>query len=145
MTRQDLDRLLGQLSEDIAAGPLDTKTVSARLTAAAGGSDAEGAWSWRRAYDVVQAAAILADREAAPAGEDPRTRLARLGAAAGERPTETRRSEAQIRLQQFSTPLPYAQVAATAAPSARATWCWSPRPGPGRSPTWRAPPGRASS
>ena len=38
-----------------------------------------------------------------------------LTGGAGARPTETRRSEAQIRLQQFSTPLPYAHVAATAA------------------------------
>ncbi len=104
MTCQDLDRLLGQLSHDITAGALDTRTVSARLTAAAGGTDAQGAWSWRRAYDVVQAAAILADRSVTPTGEDPRTRLARLDAAARGRPTETRRSEAQVRLQQFSTP-----------------------------------------
>lgn len=46
---------------------------------------------------------------------DSSTRLGALTFAASRRPTETRRSETQIRLQQFSTPLPYAFVAATAA------------------------------
>ena len=114
MKRQTLDRLLRSLARDIGAGALTPERIAAHLTAATGGTDAAGAWSWRQAYDLVQAAAILADRDAfVPA--DPFARLGALSAAAMTRPTETRRSEAQLRLQQFSTPLPYAFVAASAA------------------------------
>lgn len=45
-----------------------------------------------------------------PIEDDARHRLATLGYAARARPTET-----QVELRQFSTPLPYARVAATAA------------------------------
>ncbi len=114
MKRPTLDRLLPSLVSELATGTLTPKSVSTLLTATLGGSDAEGAWTWRQAYDLVQAAAILADRDA-PQSSDPVTRLGALTAAATARPTETRRSEAQIRLQQFSTPLPYAYVAAAAA------------------------------
>ena len=114
MNRKTLDRVLPILARDLTAGTLSARSLGAHLSEALGGTDAEGAWSWRQAYDLMQAAAILADREAgAPA--DPAERLAQLTAAATARPTETRRSEAQIRLQQFSTPLPYAHVAAMAA------------------------------
>ena len=114
MKRFPLDRLLPALVSDLVAGTLTTASVGALLTATLGGSDAEGAWTWRQAYDLVQAAAILADRDI-DMHADPVTRLGALTAAATARPTETRRSETQIRLQQFSTPLPYAHVAAVAA------------------------------
>ena len=75
-----------------------------------GGSDAGGAWDWRMAYDMMQAAAVMQlVRGTGPDAVSAATRLAtRLL-------TETRRSEQQIRLQQFSTPLPYAALAARAA------------------------------
>ncbi|SFH27693.1 Methyltransferase domain-containing protein [Palleronia marisminoris] len=114
MKRQVIDQLLPLLTRDLQSGCLTTKSVGAHLTRALGGTDAEGAWSWRQAYDLVQSAAIMADRDQPPC-PDPATRLAALNAAASARPTETRRSEAQIRLQQFSTPLPYAYVASIAA------------------------------
>ena len=114
MKRQALDRLLRQLAADMSSGGLDTRVIAERMTAAAGGTDAEGAWSWRRAYDVMQAAALLADRDVT-CPDNPADRLAALTAASKARPTETRRSETQVRLQQFSTPLPYAYIAATAA------------------------------
>ena len=114
MKRFPLDKLLPALVRDLATGTLTTGSVGALLTEALGGSDATGAWTWRQAYDLVQAAAILADRDVALSC-DPVTRLGALTAAATARPTETRRSETQIRLQQFSTPLPYAYVAAVAA------------------------------
>ena len=114
MKRRDLPTLLPRIMADLAAGELTSASLSAHLTAVTGGTDAAGAWSWRQAYDLVQAAAILADREGCrPA--DPSLRLARLTGAADARATETRRSQTQVRLQQFSTPLPYAHVAACAA------------------------------
>ena len=114
MNRQAIDQLLPLLTRDLHTGGLTTASVGAHLTEAVGGTDAAGAWTWRQAYDLVQSAAILADRDVPPAS-DPAARLAMLTAGAGARPTETRRSEVQIRLQQFSTPLPYAYVAAFAA------------------------------
>ena len=114
MKRSTLDRLLPALVSDLAAGTLTTQSVGTLLTATLGGTDASGAWTWRQAYDLVQAAAIIADRDT-PLASDPVTRLGALTAAASGRPTETRRSEMQIRLQQFSTPLPYAYVASIAA------------------------------
>ena len=118
MKRRHIPILIDHLAGDLRAGRLMTAILSERMTEVVGGTDAEGAWSWRQAYDLVQAAAIRADREAAgdgPGDENPAARLAALEAAAWSRPTETRRSERQVRLQQFSTPLPYAYVAATAA------------------------------
>ena len=114
MKRSTLDRLLPTLVRDLTTGQLTMQSIGALLTETLGGSDAAGAWTWRQAYDLVQAAAILADRDA-PAPADPATRLGALISQATARPTETRRSETQIRLQQFSTPLPYAYVASVAA------------------------------
>ena len=114
MHRQAIDQLLPLLTRDLQTGSLTPASVGAQITHAAGGTDAEGAWTWRQAYDLVQSAAILADRDL-PAESDPEARLAMLTAGASARPTETRRSEAQVRLQQFSTSLPYAYVAACAA------------------------------
>ncbi|WP_242532188.1 strawberry notch-like NTP hydrolase domain-containing protein [Salipiger thiooxidans] len=75
-----------------------------------GGSDAAGAWSWRMAYDAMQAAAVL--QVVQSTGQDALTSAELL---ASRLLTETRRSEQQIRLQQFSTPLPYAALVARAA------------------------------
>ena len=114
MKRRDIPTLQTRLTADLAVGDLTNAALAAHMTDVTGGSDAASAWSWRQAYDLVQAAAILADRNDDRAG-DPSLRLARLTGAADARATETRRSETQVRLQQFSTPLPYEYVAACAA------------------------------
>jgi predicted RNA methylase len=75
-----------------------------------GGSDAAGAWSWRMAYDAMQAAAVM--QVVQGTGQDA---LSSAGLLASRLLTETRRSEQQIRLQQFSTPLSYAALVARAA------------------------------
>ena len=36
------------------------------MTISFGGSDAEGAWSWRDAYDAIEAALVLQLRRPAP-------------------------------------------------------------------------------
>ena len=113
MKRRDIPTLLTRLTADLTAGDLTNAALAVHLTDVTGGTDAAGAWSWRQAYDLVQAAAILADRE--DDERDAATRLACLTGAADARATETRRSEMQVRLQQFSTPLPFAHVAAVAA------------------------------
>ncbi len=89
------------------------------MRAAFGGSDAEGAWDWKAAYDVCEAAQIMLLRRygAALAARNPTPQkmLQALMRIAARFPTQTRRSEASQALQQFSTPLPYGFVAAVAA------------------------------
>ena len=106
-----------------AGRPLDAGTLRDAMTRAFGASDAEGAWLWKDAYEAAEAAAVLflqrygrAMRRQAGAGPDgPRKMLAMLAAIAALEPSHTKRSEQQIRLQQFSTPLPLAYAALRAA------------------------------
>ena len=106
-----------------AGRPLDAATLRTAMTGAFGASDAEGAWVWKDAYEAAEAAAVLflqrygrAMRRQAGAGADgPRKMLAMLAAIAALEPSHTKRSEQQIRLQQFSTPLPLAYAALKAA------------------------------
>ena len=94
--------------------------------------------SWKDAYEAAEAAVVLfvqrygrAMRKQTGAGPDgPRHLLAMLDAVAALEPSHTKRSEEQIRLQQFSTPLPLAYVALRAAASGRAIPCWSRAPAP---------------
>lgn len=98
---------------------LDRRLVSSTLTLTFGASDAEGAWSWKDAYDAVEVALVLQVRrlgsqvgrlEDAPA--EIATLMAGLSALT---PTHTRRSEEQVALDQFSTPPELAAVAVAAA------------------------------
>ena len=106
-----------------AGRPLDAGTLRSAMTQAFGGSDATGAWLWKDAYEAAEAAVVLfiqrygrAMRRRAGAGQDgPRTMLRMLAAIAALEPSHTKRSEEQIRLQQFSTPLPLAYAALQAA------------------------------
>ena len=106
-----------------AGRPLDAQTLRNAMTRAFGATDAEGAWLWKDAYEAAEAAVVLfvrrygrAMRRRAGAGADgPRKMLAMLAALAALEPSHTRRSEEQVRLQQFSTPLPLAYTALKAA------------------------------
>ena len=103
--------------------PLDAATLRDAMTDAFGSSDAAGAWLWKDAYEAAEAAAVLfvqrygrGMRRTCGAGSDgPRRMLAMLEAVAALEPSHTRRSEEQVRLQQFSTPLPLAYAALQAA------------------------------
>ena len=112
------------LMQELSRGRALTATILRdALTAAFGGTDAEGAWVWKDAYDAAEAAVVLflkrygmAMRRQAGAGPGgPAAMLAMLERLASLEPSHTRRSEEQIRLQQFSTPLPLAYAAAQAA------------------------------
>lgn len=46
--------------------PLDRRLVAGVMTTTFGGSDAEGAWLWRDAYDAIEAALVLQLRRLAP-------------------------------------------------------------------------------
>ena len=100
-------RLIGS---EIEKQPLKSSSLARIMRETFGGSDAGGAWSWRMAYDLMQAAAVMqlireSGLETLSGAKMLATRLL----------TETRRSEQQIRLQQFSTPLPYAALVTRAA------------------------------
>ena len=112
------------LTQDLSRGrALTAPILRDALTAAFGGTDAEGAWVWKDAYDAAEAAIVLflkrygmAMRRQAGAGPGgPAAMLAMLERLASLEPSHTRRSEEQVRLQQFSTPLPLAYAAVQAA------------------------------
>jgi hypothetical protein len=102
-----------------AGRPFDTAALRAAMTGAFGASDAEGGWDWKAAYDACEVAQILLLRRygAAPAVRKltPIAQLAMWQRLAGRIPTHTRRSLESQAMQQFSTPLPLAFVAAHAA------------------------------
>ncbi|MFG6585535.1 strawberry notch-like NTP hydrolase domain-containing protein [Sulfitobacter sp. 1A12779] len=100
-------RLIGS---EIEKQPLKSSSLARIMRETFGGSDAGGAWSWRMAYDLMQAATVTAIMR--DSGSDALA-VARL--LASRLLTETRRSEQQIRLQQFSTPLAYAALVTCAA------------------------------
>jgi predicted RNA methylase len=98
---------------------IDATMLRAAMERVCGGSDAEGAWDWKSAYDACEAAAVLFLRRFAGAMAARAGSLAALvpmlAKVAGLLPTHTRRSEESETFQQFSTPLPLAFVAAAAA------------------------------
>ena len=106
-----------------AGRPLDATTLRNAMTEAFGASDAEGGWVWKDAYEAAEAAVVLflqrygrPMRDRAGAGPDGSRRMLRmLEAVAALEPSHTKRSEEQVRLQQFSTPLPLAYAALQAA------------------------------
>ena len=107
-----------RLLPDLARGvPIDARRLRAAMEHARGGSDAEGAWSWKDAYEACEVAQLLFLRRFGPAmrSRPPATQLAMLGKVAALPPTHTRRSQESQALQQFSTPIPLGHVAARAA------------------------------
>ena len=106
----------------LAAGrKLDTDTLRSVMTDAFGATDTAGAWLWKDAYEAAEAAVILFLRRYARAlqlrasDEGPPKMVSLLEAIATLEPSHTRRSEDQVRLQQFSTPIPLAYAAVHAA------------------------------
>ena len=103
--------------------PLDARSLRQAMTAACGASDADGAWVWKKAYEAAGAALVVfiqrygrtMRREAEAGSDGPAVMLGMLETLAALEPSQTRRSEEQLRLQQFSTPLPLAYAALQAA------------------------------
>lgn len=99
--------------------PIGAADLRAILTKSFGGSDAEGFWAWKDAYEATEVAQVLFLRKFGAAiaarANAPQVALAMLTKVASLIPTHTRRSEESQQLQQFSTPMPLAYVAAHAA------------------------------
>ena len=106
--------LFGDLRSGVAVGRDRLRRL---FEAETGRSDAAGAWSMRQAYDALELAQTLVLLEpacpllAGSAGDI----VGRLQAFAGRLPVQSHRSEDQVALQQFSTPLPLAYVVGRAA------------------------------
>jgi hypothetical protein len=108
------------LQPDLTQGfQIDALRLRLEMERAFGGSDADGAWDWKLAYEAGEVALVLFLRKfgralLARAGS-PAALLPILAKVAGLLPTHTRRSEEMERFQQFSTPLPMGLAALAAA------------------------------
>ena len=116
-----------------AGEPLDRDRLRRLFEAVTGASDASGAWSMRQAYDALELAQILFLLSAdcpllAGTAVDV---LDKLQAFAERLPVQSYRSEAQVALQQFSTPLPLAFLAGIAARAGAADIVLEPSAGNG--------------
>ncbi|MEH2327379.1 MAG: hypothetical protein V7K32_28240 [Nostoc sp.] len=89
---------------------LTTRTIQAQMNKHFLGTAASGTWQWKDAYEAVEVALILYLRQKG-LSENPLEQLQLLQSLC---PTHTRRSEEQLQLQQFSTPLPLAYLVALA-------------------------------
>ena len=106
-----------------AGQALDGATLRRAMSTAFGATDTQGAWVWKDAYEAAEAAlvlflqryALLMRRQAGAGPGGPAAMLAMLETLAALEPSQTRRSEEQLELQQFSTPLPLAYAALQAA------------------------------
>ena len=115
--------------------PIDAGVLRAAMEHAVGASDSEGGWDWKSAYDACEAAAVLFLRKfggamAARAGSAAAL-LPMLARMARLLPSHTRRSVEGEELQQFSTPVPLALVASTAAATAPSDHVLEPSAGTG--------------
>ena len=124
-----LAQLLGQ------GRALDSRALRSAMEAAFGGTDAEGAWVWKGAYEALEAAQVLFLRKF---GSAMRTRagsaaamLEMLTRLAERLPSQTRRSEESEHFQQFSTPLALGFVVAEAAALTPADLVLEPSAGTG--------------
>jgi len=97
---------------------LATGNLRQIMTEVYGGSDAEGLWLWKQAYEATEIAQVLFLRKfhaIVSCHHSPQSTLAMLTKAVRLLPTHSRRSEESQALQQFSTPIPLAFVASRAA------------------------------
>ncbi|MCP3055760.1 strawberry notch family protein [Aurantimonas marianensis] len=98
---------------------IDAPILRDAMETAYGGSDADGAWDWKLAYDACEAATILFLRKYGKVllrkAGSPAAAIPLLAKITDLLPTHTRRSEEGQAFQQFSTPIPLGFVATTAA------------------------------
>ncbi|MQW87814.1 strawberry notch family protein [Sinorhizobium saheli] len=98
---------------------VDAAILRRAMETAFGAPDTTGAWDWKSGYDACEVATVLFLRKYGRAlfrkAASPLSRLSSLSKIAGLLPTHTRRSEESQAFQQFSTPVPLALAAVTAA------------------------------
>jgi predicted RNA methylase len=96
---------------------VDSSLLRTAMETAFGGTDADGTWDWKSAYEACEAATVLFLRKIAPAlrARPPSAQLPILSKIAALLPTHTRRSAESQALQQFSTPIELSLAASAAA------------------------------
>ncbi|RYM09270.1 strawberry notch family protein [Sphingobium cupriresistens] len=100
-----------------SGGVVNRQSLKRVMTQIFGDDDAAGTWSMRDAYDALEAAQVLllADPQSSLLAGTPTDIFQRLRQFERGLPTQTYRSEKQVDLQQFSTPITLAWLAAMAA------------------------------
>lgn len=115
--------------------PVTTAALRNAMTNSFGGSDAQGFWVWKDAYEALEVAQVLFLRRFGPAilsrSTAPQATLAMMRRIAELLPTHTRRSDESQAMQQLSTPLPLAFVTAQAAAIASCDLALEPSAGSG--------------
>ncbi|WP_353646756.1 hypothetical protein [Mesorhizobium sp. WSM2239] len=99
--------------------PIGTNALRTIMVEYFGGTNAEGFWIWKDAYEALEAAQVLFLKKFGPAiisrSQSPQAVLAMMRKIAQLIPTHTRRSDESRAMQQLSTPLPLAFITARAA------------------------------
>ncbi|TJV12730.1 MAG: methylase, partial [Mesorhizobium sp.] len=99
--------------------PVTTAALRTTMADSFGGTDAQGFWVWKDAYEALEVAQVLFLRRFGSAilsrSASPQAALAMMQRIAELLPTHTRRSDESQAMQQLSTPLPLAFVTAYAA------------------------------
>ena len=113
-------RAAGALLPCLQSGrPVDAGVLRAAMTESFGGSDAEGFWNWKDAYEASEIAQLLFLRRFGASMQKragtPAALCAMLEKLAVLLPTHTKRSAESQALQQLSTPIPLGFAAAHAA------------------------------
>lgn len=108
--------LLPLLEKGVA---IDARSLRDAMETAFDGSDSEGCWDWKAAYEACEVAQLLFLRKYSTAftkrAADPVALLVMIEKVSALLPTHTRRSQDSHALQQFSTPAGLGLVAAIAA------------------------------
>ncbi|MER9020170.1 strawberry notch-like NTP hydrolase domain-containing protein [Mesorhizobium sp. M0898] len=115
--------------------PVTAAALRTTMTTSFGGSDAQGFWVWKDAYEALETAQVLFLRRFGLAilsrSTTPQATLAMIKRIAELLPTHTRRSDESQAMQQLSTPLPLAFVTAHAASIASCDLVLEPSAGTG--------------
>lgn len=124
------DAVMRKLTEGKA---FDSRFMFAVMTEAFGGTDAQGAWNRKDAYDAVEVALVRFVRQFASsfAAFPPEKLLSAFERLHALCPTHTRRSEESQAMQQFSTPLTIGFAAFLAADMAEGETVLEPSAGTG--------------
>ncbi|WP_315769911.1 MULTISPECIES: strawberry notch family protein [unclassified Bradyrhizobium] len=115
---------------------IDARCLRRAMQTAFGGSDADGSWDWKAAYETCEIASVLFLTKYGPAmikvgSGMPSAMLPMVAKVAALLPSHTRRSLESQSFQQFSTPLPLALAAAAAAQVTSADRVLEPSAGTG--------------
>lgn len=127
--------IIDQAATDIAAlisncEAISRKTLNSAMTRAFGATSESGLWSQRDSFEMLEHATVkwlLLSKDDGPIAD----RVSRFANLLDKFPTQTVRSENQVDLQQFSTPLPLAAIAWNAAAIQPKDICLEPSAGTG--------------